>query len=236
MRTASAVRHRLKEVRNPEKAAFLPRFFKTGPGEYGEGDRFYGVTVPESRKIARAARSLEQGELERLLASPMHEERLVALLVLVDQFKRAQTEAARGKIYRFYVRNMKQVNNWDLVDGSAPAIVGGYHLNHDRRRLYQWARSKSVWEKRIAILATFHFIKKGDFEDALAISEQLRDDEHDLIHKAVGWMLREIGNRDRSAEERFLERHYRKMPRTMLRYAIEKFPGKRRQAYLKGDI
>lgn len=233
VRTASEVRRSLRESRNPEKAAFLPRFFKTGPGEYGEGDRFYGVVVPDCRRIARAARDLGESDLEELLSSSMHEERTVALLVMAGRFERGD-ENERSSVYRLYRRKLTRVNNWDLVDGSAPTIVGGYFEGRDRSQLYHWARSKKLWERRIAMLATYRYIKKGDFKDALAIARILRDDEEDLIHKAVGWMLREIGNRDRETEERFLRSHHRKMPRTMLRYAIEKFPERLRKAYLNG--
>jgi 3-methyladenine DNA glycosylase AlkD len=227
------VRRLLQERASPEKAAFLPRFFKSGPGEYGEGDRFYGVVVPDCRAIAKAARDLDERSLEELLASPMHEERTVALLILVGRFERGG-ERERSRVYRLYRRNLGRVNNWDLVDASAPTIVGGYLEGRDRSPLYRWARSKKLWERRIAMLATYRYIKKGDFGDALSIARILRDDGEDLIHKAVGWMLREIGNRDREAEERFLRRHCRRMPRTMLRYAIEKFPARLRRAYLNG--
>jgi 3-methyladenine DNA glycosylase AlkD len=232
-RTAALVRRLLRESADPEKAAFLPRFFKTGPGEYGEGDRFYGVAVPDCRRIAKAARDLSDRELESLLSSPMHEEREVALMVMAARFERGD-EREKSRVFRLYRKNLARVNNWDLVDGSAPAIVGGYFENRYRGQLYRWARSKNLWERRIAMLATFRYIKEGDFKDALAIARVLRDDEHDLLHKAVGWMLREVGNRDREAEERFLRAHHRKMPRTMLRYAIEKFPELRRRAYLNG--
>lgn len=233
---ASEVRRRLKAESDPQKASVYPRFFKTGPGEYGEGDRFYGVTVPECRKIAKAAAGIDEPELLRLLRSPVHEEREVALLVMVAAFERASDEAERRRLFDLYVRERRHVNSWDLVDASAPTVVGGYLERHDEDRaiLFEWAASGDLWERRIAMLATFRFIKRNEFTDALAIAEILKNDEHDLIHKAVGWMLREIGNRDRAAEERFLKRPYRGMPRTMLRYAIEKFPERRRQAYLKG--
>ncbi|HXV63883.1 MAG TPA: DNA alkylation repair protein [Vicinamibacteria bacterium] len=234
--TAAQVRRALKAEANPEKAAFFPRFFKTGPGEYGEGDRFHGVTVPKCRRVARKAREIADPELTKLLASPFHEEREVALFILVDRFRHTNDAGERRRIYDFYVRHRRFVNNWDLVDGSAPAIVGGFLENRDRSQLYRWARSRNLWDRRIAMLATFHFIKKGDFDDALGIAAVLLTDEEDLIHKAVGWMLREVGKKDHAAQERFLETHYRKMPRTMLRYAIEKLPEARRQAYLKGRI
>jgi 3-methyladenine DNA glycosylase AlkD len=231
---ASDVRRRLLQEVDPEKAAIYPKFFKAGPGEYGEGDRFHGVPVPECRRIAKEASGLSEGELVTLLRSPMHEEREVALFVLVSAFERARSETERKRVFDLYVRELAAVNSWDLVDASAPTIVGGFLEDKNRSRLYRWARSKNLWQRRIAIMATFRYIKQGDFEDALEIAEILKDDAQDLIHKAVGWMLREIGNRDRAAEERFLKEHYRRMPRTMLRYAIEKFPEPKRRAYLKG--
>jgi 3-methyladenine DNA glycosylase AlkD len=231
--TARRVRRLLRESSSAEKAAFLPRFFKTGPGEYGFGDRFYGVVVPDCRRIAKAARRLSETELEKLLSSAMHEERTVALLVMADRFERGD-QAEQSRVYRLYRRNIDRVNNWDLVDASAPAIVGGYFEARNRSQLYRWARSKKLWERRIAMLATYRYIRQGDFADALAIARILRDDREDLIQKAVGWMLREIGNRDREAEERFLRAHHRKMPRTMLRYAIERFPEPLRKSYLNG--
>lgn len=236
VKTAAAVQRLLKATANPEKAEFFPRFFKTGPGEYGEGDRFYGVTVPECRKIATVAASLSDGEIGKLLSSPMHEAREVALFVMVKRFKRAKTDEVREQIYALYLKHLDRVNNWDLVDGSAPTIAGGYLEDKDRAQLYAWAESDSLWERRIAMLATLHYIKKDDFKDALALAKILRDDRQDLIHKAVGWMLREIGQRDLAAEERFLKTHYKKMPRTMLRYAIEKFADERRKAYLSGTV
>jgi len=236
VKTAAAVHRALKAEANAEKAAFFPHFFKTGPGEYGEGDRFCGVTVPHCRKIAKAATGMEDGEIGKLLGSPMHEAREVALFIMVGAFKRAKTDEDRERVYRLYLHHLGRVNNWDLVDGSAPTIVGGFLEDKDRAQLYRWAESEDLWERRIAILATYHFIKAGDFKDTLALAKMLRDDSEDLIHKAVGWMLREVGNRDLAVEERFLKTHYKKMPRTMLRYAIEKFPEPRRKAYLDGAI
>jgi 3-methyladenine DNA glycosylase AlkD len=235
MKTASEVRRRLQESADPEKAAFMPRYFKNGKGEYGEGDRFYGVTVPECRRIARAGQDLDDRQVETLLRSPMHEERSIALLILVERFRRGERRD-RERVFRLYRRRLDRVNNWDLVDASAPTIAGGYFEDRDKGQLYRWARSRRLWERRIAMLSTYRYIKQGDFEDALAIARILRDDEEDLIHKAVGWMLREIGKRDRSTEERFIRAHHAKMPRTMLRYAIEKFPEKLRKSYLAGRI
>ena len=216
---------------NPDRAHISQRFFKTGPGEYGEGDRFVGLTVPQVRKLAKQYRQLSLTETKRLLCSPIHEERLLALLILVGAFAKAD-EAGQRRIYEFYLRSTKFINNWDLVDCSAEHIVGA----HSRSRLSQLARSKSLWERRIAVLATLHFIKRGEFAPTLAIARQLLRDREDLIHKAVGWMLREVGKRDLPVEEAFLRQHYRQMPRTMLRYAIERLPEARRQCYLKGTI
>jgi 3-methyladenine DNA glycosylase AlkD len=209
----------------------VQRFFKTGAGEYGEGDRFLGVTAPDLRTVAREFRSLSLADLRRLLASRWHEERLVALVILVDRYPRAG-EAERKAIYRLYIASTDRINNWDLVDASAPQIVGAHLAKRSRAPLYRLVKSKSVWERRIAIMATFHFIRLGEFDDSLALTAALLDDKHDLIHKAAGWMLREIGKRDRAVEEAFLRKHAAKMPRTMLRYAIERFPPTVRRRYL----
>jgi 3-methyladenine DNA glycosylase AlkD len=220
----------------PEKAKASAWFFKTGPGQYGEGDVFLGVTVPEQRKVVKKYRDLPLGQVEQLLQSQIHEHRLTALLILVDQFKRGGDEV-QALIYDFYLANTTWINNWDLVDSSAPTIVGGFLLTRDRSVLRELASSDSLWERRIAILATFAFINEGEAADTLAIAEILLYDEHDLIHKAVGWALREVGKRvSQEAEEEFLLKHYRTMPRTTLRYAIERFPEDLRQGYLKGRI
>ena len=226
------VKKELKKYANPEKVKILQWFFKTGKGEYGEGDVFAGVTVPNIRKVAKEFKELPFKEVELLLHSKIHEERLCAVLMLVEQF---QTEDVieQKKIYNLYLKNAKYINNWDLVDLSAPKIAGVYLLDRDRKILYKLARSKNLWEKRIAILSTHAFIRGGQFKDTLKISEILLNDKHDLMHKAVGWMLREVGNRNREVEEKFLKKYYKRMPRTMLRYAIEKFPEKLRQKYLK---
>ena len=226
-----AVRRDLRKLASAKRAASHRWFFKTGPGEYGEGDRFLGVTVPQLRVLARTHADLPLPRVVRLLQSPWHEERLLALLILVDQYARAD-EPARDAIHRAYLRNTTSINNWDLVDSSAAQIVGAHLETRDRRLLRRLARSKSVWERRIAMIATYHYIRQGDFTDALAIAALLRRDGHDLIHKAAGWMLREIGKRDRRVEERFLRKHAGTMPRTMLRYAIEKFPARLRQEYM----
>jgi 3-methyladenine DNA glycosylase AlkD len=206
-------------------------FFRTAPGEYGAGDRFLGVTVPQLRAIAREYRDLPLKHLVTLLHSRWHEERLLALLILVGQYRRADP-GLRQTIHQLYLQNTSSINNWDLVDASAAQIVGAHLETRDRAVLRKLARSPSLWERRMAMIATYHYIREGDFRDALAVAALLRRDEHDLIHKAVGWMLREIGKRDRRAEERFLRKHASRMPRTMLRYAIEKFPQPLRRKYL----
>ena len=224
-----AVRAALRRHANPEKAVFLQRFFKTGKGEYGEGDCFLGVTVPEQRRVARAFAGLELEEIAELLASPMHEERLTALIILANRFRRA-APAERRRIYAFYMRQRRRVNNWDLVDLSAPYIVGP---SASAGRLARLARSPNVWDRRIAMVATFDATRKGDPAPALRIAEMLLHDEHDLIHKAAGWMLREVGKRCGAAELKgFLDRHAATMPRTMLRYAIEWLPEPERRKYL----
>jgi 3-methyladenine DNA glycosylase AlkD len=233
--TSRAIQSRLRKLGSRQKAADLQRFFKTGPGEYGEGDVFRGVTVPASRKIAREFKELPFSEIKLLLRSPVHEERFVALLILVTQFPKA-TEAGRRKIYEFYLRNTKYINNWDLVDLSAHHIVGAYLLGKPKKPLHELARSACLWERRISIIATFQFIRHDEFSEALKIAKRLLHDEHDLIHKAVGWMIREVGNRDLKTEEGFLKEHYHSMPRTMLRYAIEKFPEAKRLRYLHGRV
>jgi 3-methyladenine DNA glycosylase AlkD len=233
--TADEIIDRLEKMGDPEDAIFLQRFFKTGKGEYGEGDSFLGIRVPATRKLAREYRGLPIEEAAKLLLSPLHEARLLALLILNDSFKRGD-DRERERIYRLYLANTSRINNWDLVDSSAEHIVGPYLKERSRAVLRKLARSTMLWERRIAIMATFHFIKGREYDETLAIAEMLLDDREDLIHKAVGWMLREIGNRDIAVEEEFLARHYRRMPRTMLRYAIEKFPEERRLAYLRGEV
>jgi 3-methyladenine DNA glycosylase AlkD len=230
--TAHEVQSRLRSLGNPKQAAILARFFKTGPGDYGEGDVFAGIKVPAQRKLAKEFSGLPLPEIERLLHSKIHEGRLIALLILVQQFTNADAKG-RKSIYDLYLTNTRQINNWDLVDLSAPQIVGGYLENRSRKPLYRLVKSKSLWERRISILATHWFIRQGDFEDTLQIAKLLLGDEHDLIHKAVGWMLREVGKRDVAILEAFLDQYCRVMPRTMLRYAIEKFDEKKRKAYLK---
>ena len=230
----TAIQLELRKLSDPAIAEHSQRFFKTGKGEYGEGDRFLGVRVPVIRKLARKHRDLSIPAILRVLTSPYHEERLLALLMLVDRFERGDDKVKKN-IYTAYLDNTRYINGWDLVDSSAHQVVGAYLLNRDRRKLNTLSRSKSLWERRISIIATYHFIKRDQFEDTLRISRQLLGDSEDLVHKAAGWMLREVGNRDRQAEERFLLEHYRSMPRTMLRYAIEKFDKRERQRYLNGD-
>lgn len=221
---------------NPDKAAFYPRFFKAGPGEYAEGDRFIGVTVPNIRKVAKQYRTLPLTELHELLKSPIHEHRLCALIILVHQYTKGG-QGEKERIVRLYTKSFKYINNWDLVDSSAPYILGPHlYSKSDRSLLDQLASSNQLWPQRAAMLTTYYFIKQGDFHDTLRLAEKLLTHPHDLIHKAVGWMLREVGNRNLAAEEQFLKRHYKKMPRTALRYAIEKFPKVKRQRYLKGTI
>ena len=235
MTITDEIRARLRELADDERAHVLQRFFKTGPGEYGEGDRFLGITIPELRKLAKRYRSIRLEEMVALLESAYHEERMLALLMLTDAYSKG-VEPVRKKIYDLYLKKTRFINNWDLIDLSAPRIVGDFLLTRSRAPLYALASSNSLWERRIAIMATFKFIKKSDYSDSLKISEILLKDREDLIHKAVGWMLREIGKSDLAAEEGFLKKHYRMMPRTMLRYAIERFPEPKRQMYLKGLI
>lgn len=217
----------------PGKAELLQGFFKTGPGEYGEGDVFLGVMVPQSRRVAREFAELADGELVKLLASGVHEERLTALLIMVRRFEKGN-EQVRRHVYGLYCRHLRHVNNWDLVDLSAPNIVGVHLLDRKRAVLDRLARSPSLWRRRVAVLATAAFIRRGEFVDILRIAERLLQDPEDLIHKAVGWMLREVGKRDVETLEKFLRVHCRRMPRTMLRYAIERLPEARRREYLAG--
>jgi 3-methyladenine DNA glycosylase AlkD len=238
MKKAADVRKELKSMADPDKVATLQRFFKTGPGQYGEGDIFIGVMIPHSRQVAKKFSQLPLGEVRTLLYSRIHEERLVALLILAQRYSSsASSSREKEKIVKFYLDNIKQVNNWDLVDLSAPNILGAHLVdNRDRRRLlYRLAGSDNVWERRIAIVATHHFIRNGDFSDTLKIAVMLLQDRHDLIHKAAGWMLREVGKRDAAAEEAFLEKHCSVMPRMMLRYAIERLPESKRHRYRKAD-
>ncbi len=220
---------------DPARARVLQSFFKTGPGQYAAGDVFIGITVPDLRRLARRHAELPLAPARRLLAARTHEARLLALLILIGRFQRG-TPAERQRIYRLYLASVAHINNWDLVDLSAPHIVGAHLQDRDRAPIHALAGARSLWARRIAMLATFHFIKRHDFADALAVAARLLAAPEDLLHKAVGWMLREIGKRDLAVEETFLRAHYRRMPRTMLRYAIERFPEPRRQAYLRGTV
>ena len=229
------LRKELRKKSSKKVAAISRRFFKTGPGQYGEGDIFIGLKIPVIREIVLQYIDLPHLEISKLLKSPIHEERLAALFILVAQYRKAKAPA-REKIYKFYLKHKKWINNWDLIDLTAPLVVGDYLSDKSKKPLHQMAKSKNLWERRIAIVATYQFIKKNHFSETLQISQTLLNDSHDLIHKAVGWMLREVGKKEQNAEENFLRKHYKKMPRTMLRYAIERFPEKKRQAYLKGKI
>ncbi len=229
----------LQKLSNPEKAKVYQRFFKTGKGQYGEGDVFLGLTVPQSRKIAKQFLNINLAELENHLSSKFHEERLIALLILVEKYK---IESDKKKIFDFYLENTKSINNWDLVDLSAPNIIGDflYHFGKEypiyKVLLKKLAESSNLWEKRIAIVSTFAFIRQNEFNETLHISKILLSDKHDLIHKAVGWMLREVGKRDEKILKEFLKDNYDSVPRTTLRYAIERFDEKERLRFLKGDF
>jgi len=222
----------LRALGSPARAAGAARFFRTGPGEYGEGDRFLGLTVPQIRGVVRAHRGLPLDDAVALLHSGWHEERLAALLLLVDAHARSRSDAERRAIHEAYLAHMALVNNWDLVDASAEHLVGPHVAPDDLALLDRLAAAESLWERRIAMLATFHHIKQGTFGPALHVAERLLGDRHDLIHKAVGWMLREIGKRDQRVEEAFLQRHLGRLPRTTLRYAIERFDAPLRQRYM----
>jgi 3-methyladenine DNA glycosylase AlkD len=227
----AAVRKTVRAAAEPSAGAFSARFFKTGKGEYGEGDRFLGIAVPLLRRMGRQFRDLSLTDCGKLLQSPFNEERALALMVLIDHYKRGDA-AEREAVFRLFVRHRRFVNNWNLVDLSAPLIPGPHLAPRDRALLFKLIRSRVLWDRRIAVLATFHFIRQGDFRDTFKLVELLLTDKHDLMHKACGWMLREIGKRDEPVLEGFLQRHAAVMPRTMLRYAIERFPPKKRLRYL----
>lgn len=229
--SAAAVVKELKQRASPARARASRWFFKTGKGDYGEGDAFFGVAVPEQRRIAKRHAELALQDIAQLLKHKVHECRLTALFILTQQY-RAADEKQRERIARFYLSHRRRVNNWDLVDSSAPYILGQHLLDKDRSILYALAKSRSVWERRMAIIATGAFVRAGEYDDTLRLATLAFADRHDLIHKAAGWMLREIGNRSRPTLERFLDQHAAVMPRTMLRYAIEKFPADRRKVYL----
>lgn len=224
----------LQKLKNPAKAKLLAGFFKTGPGQYGEGDHFLGVMVPQQRIVAKKYPDLALVDIQKLLNTKIHEYRLTALFILLDKYNK-ETILEKKKIISFYLKNARNINNWDLVDLSAPKILGDYLAKGmgDVKILYKLAMSKNLWEKRIAVLTTFAFIRQNNFEHALKISQMLLEDKHDLMHKAVGWMLREVGKRDLKTEKDFLQKYYKKMPRTMLRYAIEKFVPSERARFMK---
>jgi 3-methyladenine DNA glycosylase AlkD len=225
----------LKSLADADIAEHSQRFFKTGPGEYGEGDIFLGIRVPVLRQQIKHFKDISLDDAEKLLHSPYHEVRLFILLVLVKQFEKGMVSQQEA-IYELYMRSAKYINNWDLVDSSAPYISGPWLFNHERSILYKFVKSPLLWERRIAVLSSFYFIKQNDFADTLALCEALLDDPEDLMHKASGWMLRELGKRDEELMEGFLLQHYSKMPRTMLRYAIEKLTPERRKQYLEGVL
>ncbi|MFA7257464.1 MAG: DNA alkylation repair protein [Kiritimatiellales bacterium] len=233
MTAAEKITKQLKALGNKTAAEHAQRFFKTGPGQYGEGDHFLGIKVPVLRTLAKEHRDTLLDDAVELLQSPLHEVRLLALLIMILQSEQRKNETA---IYRAYLANTHRINNWDLVDLTAAQIVGAHLFEKDRKPLYRLAKSKSLWERRIAIIATFYFIRRNQFDDTLAIADLLLNDKEDLMHKAVGWLLREVGKRDLKAEEKFLLPRYKQMPRTMLRYAIEKFPEPKRLAYLNGRM
>jgi 3-methyladenine DNA glycosylase AlkD len=235
------INKKIEEKRDLKRAIVSKSFFKTAKGEYGEGDIFIGISVPESRAIAKDFLNLNFKEIKTLLNDKIHEKRLIALIILVEKFNRANKEEKR-KIFKFYLENRKFVNNWDLVDLSADKIIGNFIYNFGKEYpnyegiLRKFAKSKNLWDRRISIISTFFFIKQNYFKESIYISRLLIKDDHDLIHKAVGWVLREIGNRNKECLENFLKKHYEKMPRTMLRYSIEKFNKKEKKKYLNGKI
>lgn len=237
MSCIDTIKIELNQYINNEKADFFPKFFKTGIGEYGEGDKFIGVTVPNQRKIARKYYIvLELNDVEMLLREPIHEYRMTALFILCLKYEKTKEDYLKESIVNLYLNNLQYVNNWDLVDSSAYLILGPHLINNNKEILYEFARSNDLWKQRIAIITTLHFIRNNKYKDTLRIAEILLKHNHDLIHKAVGWMLREIGNRNLQIEIEFLQKHYKQMPRTMLRYAIEKFDEELRQKFLKGLV
>lgn len=227
----------LKDKAIPEKASFLPKFFKAIPGGYGDGDQFLGVVVPDQRKIAKACfQDISLEDISVLLHNPFHEVRLTALMMLVYRFEKLKSESGRKEIVDFYLDHLQFINNWDLVDSSCYQILGAFYHKKDKSLFYELADSGKLWSQRVAMISSLYWIKNDDFTDALNFAEKLKNHSHDLMHKAVGWMLREIGNRDFEAEFGFLKTHYQTMPRTALRYAIEKFPEELRQDFLKGRV
>lgn len=233
--TAKQVKQEIKKMGTPERAKASAWFFKTAPGQYGHGDIFVGLNMPDTRLVAKKFSGLPAPEVVKLLHSKIHEERMVALLIIVNKYSQANDQEKKYW-FKIFWQERKWINNWDLVDVTVPKVAGEYFVTHPRQPLYALAKSKNIWERRIAVLSTFAFIKRGDFKDSLAIAKMLLNDTHDLIHKAVGWMLREIGKRSRPELEKFLLANYQKMPRTMLRYAIEHFSEPVRKKYLLGKI
>lgn len=234
MKTSREVIEQLKQQAKPEKAAFYPKFFQAYPGGYGEGDQFLGVVVPDQRKIAAGFRSLPPGQLDKLLASKWHEARLTALFILVDQYSRAPDDGTQQQRVDFYVSQLDRVNNWDLVDASAHKILGEHLLKHPKQRkiLKTLASSRNLWHQRVSVIATLPLTKSGEFDALLMLATRFLNHPHDLIHKAVGWMLRELGKVELEVLRGFLAEHSSQMPRTMLRYAIEKFPEPERRQWL----
>lgn len=230
--SSEAVLRELKAAANPDIARQSVRFFKTGPGEYGESDLFLGLRVPTLRATCKSYQGIDLRHIETLLNSTFHEVRLCAVFMLVDRYKRGSSDI-KQEVFDAYQKNIKRINNWDLVDSSAYHIIGPHLEPGNRKLLVELAKSDNLWKRRIAIIATYHYIRNHDFKTTLELAKLLLNDSEDLIHKAVGWMLREVGNRDRAAEDQFLNRHMAKMPRTMLRYAIEKYPESSRQRLLK---
>ncbi len=229
-------REEIRALANKEIAQHSLRFFKTDKGEYGHGDLFLGVRAPKIRSIAKKHIDISISDMQTLIRSKYHEERFLGLIILVNKYAKTKDKKNRTQLYKIYVYSFKYINNWNLVDVTCPHVTGKHLIDKDRTILYKWAKSEDLWTKRIAMVSTFSFIRKNDLEDTFKIAEILLHDEHDLIHKAVGWMLREAGKRDLKREETFLKKYYKTMPRTMLRYAIEKFPETKRQKYLKGTI
>lgn len=232
MPIAEDVKKELKKLENQKLKKLLQGYFKTGKGEYGDGDIFLGIKIGPQRDIANRYKDISLKDIEELLDSRIHEHRLTGLLILVNKFSKSD-EKGKKEIFETYMKKKDRINNWDLVDLSAPKIVGSYLVDKGRRILYVLAESANVWDRRISIISTFAFIRNDDFKDAISIAEILLKDEHDLIHKAVGWVLREIGKRDIRTEEKFLKKHYKKMPRTMLRYSIEKFGNSKKKFYMQ---
>ena len=229
-------RDEIRALANKEIAQHSLRFFKTAKGEYAHGDIFLGVRTPQIRLIAKKHIGISTADMMTLIKSKYHEERLLGLIILVNKYSKSNVKKDRKQLYNIYVSSFKYVNNWDLVDVTCPHVIGKHLMVKDRSILYSWAKSDDLWTRRIAMISTFWFIRKNDLDDTFTIAEMLLNDEHDLIHKAAGWMLREAGKRALEKEEIFLKKHYKNMPRTMLRYSIEKFPELKRQKYLKGTI